>query len=385
MTIPPLDDTAAARAWFTEIVEPLADSFDPVNVDRYVQLFSAVLEYVDPCRSAREMTERYARIRQPRLFTGPDPREVFVLSRVTLGADIAITSVMLDAAKRRFPHARVWFVGSAKVHELFAADPRIGQAGVPYDRVGSVRDRISASQSLSKLLDRPGATVIDPDSRLTQLGLVPVCAESQYYFFESRGLPDSGTLSELAACWAERTFGIDDARAFIAPPPVETARAADIAVSLGVGENPSKRVADPFERKLMEALSATGRSVLVDKGAGGEEAERVVRATAGLPNIRLFHGSFASFAARIATSRGYVGYDSSGQHAAAACGVPLVAIFAGYPNERFLERWRPSGPATVTVLRAQGHDPIRLVEQVISIVRGFPTPADTRYGKRRMR
>jgi hypothetical protein len=28
---------------------------------------------------------------------------VFVLSRVTLGADVAVTSVLLDAAKRRFP------------------------------------------------------------------------------------------------------------------------------------------------------------------------------------------------------------------------------------------------------------------------------------------
>ena len=28
---------------------------------------------------------------------------VYVLSRVTLGADVAVTSVMLDAAKRRYP------------------------------------------------------------------------------------------------------------------------------------------------------------------------------------------------------------------------------------------------------------------------------------------
>ena len=33
--------------------------------------------------------------------------------------------------------------------------------------------------------------------------------------------------------------------------------------------------------------------MLIDKGAGGEEAERVERAIAGLPNIRCWNGSFA--------------------------------------------------------------------------------------------
>ena len=35
-----------------------------------------------------------------------------------------------------------------------------------------------------------------------------------------------------------------------------------------------------------------------------------------------WEGSFAGFAAIIAASRLYVGYDSAGQHVAAACGVP---------------------------------------------------------------
>ena len=53
---------------------------------------------------------------------------IFVLSRVTLGADVAVTSVLLDAAKRRFPHAEIVFVGPRKNYELFAADPRIHHA-----------------------------------------------------------------------------------------------------------------------------------------------------------------------------------------------------------------------------------------------------------------
>jgi ADP-heptose:LPS heptosyltransferase len=54
-------------------------------------------------------------------------------------------------------------------------------------------------------------------------------------------------------------------------------------------------------------------------------------------------GSFAGFAERIAASHLYIGYDSAGQHVAAACGVPLISIFAGYPVERMFYRWRPVG------------------------------------------
>ena len=361
-----LDDPAAARTWFAQTIEPLADSFEAANVHRYVHLFAEAIERVDPSLEADQIIDRYRRIREPRRFTGPEPDDVFVLSRVTLGADIAITSVMLDAAMRRFPRARIWFAGSAKAHKMFAANARIAHAPAAYQRTGSLRERIAASQALCELLDEPGAIVIDPDSRLTQLGLVPVCPESRYYFFESRGSDEPGTLSDLAARWVSRTFGVDDARAFMAAPEAQTVP-ADITVSLGIGENPDKRIPGPFERNLLEALSGRG-AVLVDQGAGGEESERVARAAAGLPNVRLLQGSFARFAACIAASQAYVGYDSAGQHAAAALGVPLVTVFAGFPNERFLERWRPSGRGPATVLRADRAAAEELVEHLEVVV-----------------
>jgi ADP-heptose:LPS heptosyltransferase len=360
-----LDDAAAARAWFTEVVEPLADSFDPHDVERYVSLFTEVLQSADPSYRAADLVARYQRIRRPEPFAGPQPEHVFVLSRVTLGADVAITSVVLDAAKKRFPAARVWYVGSRKGYELFAADPRIEHAPAPYDRTGSLRDRILASQSLENLVNRARSVVIDTDSRLTQLGLIPVCPAQQYFFFETRTTPGPGSLTELTARWVEHILGVPNARPYIAVPP---APGADIAVSLGTGENPAKRVPDPFERLLLERLAATGRSVLVDQGTGGEEAQRVQAATAGLPNIDLFEGSFAPFAARVASSKLFIGYDSAAQHVAAACGVPVVAIFAGYPNPRFLERWRPTGPGSVTVIEAAGQDPAALVDRVVTLL-----------------
>jgi ADP-heptose:LPS heptosyltransferase len=121
-------------------------------------------------------------------------------------------------------------------------------------------------------------------------------------------------------------------------------------VSFGVGENPDKRIADPFEQELLRELP---RPILIDKGAGGEEAHRVERAVSRAGGgIAMWEGSFAGFAAHIQRSKLYVGYDSAGGHVAAACGVPLISIFAGFASERMFQRWRPSGPAPIEVIRA---------------------------------
>ena len=115
--------------------------------------------------------------------------------------------------------------------------------------------------------------------------------------------------------------------------------AAEVTISLGVGENESKRLGDDFEREVLTILA--GRSVLVDKGGSAEERERVERVLA--PGMRTHEGSFAPFAAEIARSKLFVGYDSAGGHVASACGVPVICIFAGAVSDRFLERWQPRG------------------------------------------
>ncbi|MGD0438775.1 MAG: glycosyltransferase family 9 protein, partial [Bryobacteraceae bacterium] len=95
-------------------------------------------------------------------------------------------------------------------------------------------------------------------------------------------------------------------------------------------------------------------------GAGGEEAERVEHAVSQAgAGITTWDGSFAGFAEHIARSRLYVGYDSAGGHVAAACGVPLASIFAGFASERMLQRWKPTGPGQIAVIRAdRSSDPL---------------------------
>src|SRR6185295_11007957 len=91
-----------------------------------------------------------------------------------------------------------------------------------------------------------------------------------------------------------------------------------IAISLGVGENPAKRLPDPFEPELLKLLGAR-LPLVIDRGAGGEERARVERAVdAAFVAPIYWDGSFAGFAGIISGASLYVGYDSAGQHAAAA-------------------------------------------------------------------
>lgn len=323
---------AGSRAFFSIVIERLGDLFEPHLSLVYARLFAALI-------GQPELVTRYERVRQPRVCK-QNPSKVFVLSRVTLGADVAVTSVMLDAAKRRFPDAQIYYTGARKGWELFEYDSRIALHEVSYGRTALLKDRLAAKPDLHE----PDAIVIDPDSRFTQLGLLPVCADENYYFFDTRsyGGTSAKTLTELSRQWCQETFEISDAKPFIAPAPSGLAPAA-VTVSLGVGENQAKRIADPFEHELLALLP---ENTLIDQGFGGEESQRVLNALK--PGQRTFKGSFARFAAAIKESKFYVGYDSAGGHVASVCEIPQVSIFAGAACDRMFERWKPAG----TVIRA---------------------------------
>src|SRR5690242_11599419 len=94
-----------ADSLFRVVVERLADLFDPRHCDTYADLFSEVIAGSLPDLKAADLRARYDRVRWPRKFQGDvkNVETVFVLSRVTLGADVAVTSVLMDAARRRFP------------------------------------------------------------------------------------------------------------------------------------------------------------------------------------------------------------------------------------------------------------------------------------------
>jgi ADP-heptose:LPS heptosyltransferase len=62
-----------------------------------------------------------------------------------------------------------------------------------------------------------------------------------------------------------------------------------------------------------------------------------------------------------------VGYDSAGQHAAAAAGVPLICIFAGFPTLRMFHRWRPVAP-NAHIIRVDNPDPETILARIFSVL-----------------
>lgn len=364
---------AAARALFAGLIEPLADNFDPLLAASYAAIFSVMIARACPELRADDLLARYGEVTAVRPVRA-EPERVVVLSRVTLGADVSITSLFLDAAKRRFPSAEIILAGTSKAWELFERDPRLTMFAVEYGRSATLAERLSTFEPLRRLCDQPGTILIDPDSRLSQLGLLPLCSAENHFLFQSRAYGGDSTapLPVLAQRWIGQTLGIEDAEPYLHPRfNYDFGAHHVVTASFGVGENLSKRIDDLFEQEIAAHLATLPAQIFIDAGIPGSEEEARVRAAVeatGEPGKRIgIHtGSFASFAAMIASSSLYFGYDSAGQHVAAAMGVPVVSVFKGFANERMLARWTPHGPGPVTVLRADRFtDPALLLDAAI--------------------
>ena len=148
-----------------------------------------------------------------------------------------------------------------------------------------------------------------------------------------------------------------------------------VAMSLGVGGNQEKRVSREFEEELALRLIDEGCAILLDKGAGEEERDQAdailnavrqrgsgvveISAAAEPPgefprgcNVIAWHGGIGAWAGLIAAADEYIGYDSVGQHIAAASAVPTIDIFPASASPLFRARWQPTGHSIVRVVVA---------------------------------
>lgn len=414
--------SAGSRVFFRDVVEAIADRFEPDLCDLYVRLFCRTItgsrkapdllsvdRFLQSFRltTEEELLSRAHRVRRPSAFEDGRHdvvRKVLVPSRVTLGADIAVTSVVLRKMKDVFPKAELVLIGGAKAGTLFASEPRVRLREIAYSRGSSLRDRLGAWPTLVDIvrqeiegLRSEEYVVVDPDSRLTQLGILPLVPDdSRYFFFESRSFtaPRATSLGELTDKWLAKTFGDDSG---VCMPYVqlstedrqrgESLREAAgnrrlVAINLGIGDNPSKRVTDPFERELLSLLRCRGYAIVLDQGAGKEELFRTsnlidsiretgasisqLGETAGpFADLNSWRGSLSGFAGYIAASDLYVGYDSAGGHLAAALGVPGIDIFAGAASPSMIEHWTPWGEAPASVIAVR---PGQTPEEVLAAV-----------------
>lgn len=408
MALDPRFSAQALHALYGRIVEPLCDDFSSAGVDLCNQVLLRIIAFVRKVPEGGQMhrrlselgfmdsaalAQRYQRLLQPTpLAAGGHGRirRVLVLSRITVGADIAINSIIVHRLLAALPAAEVVLVGPAHLPQCFADLERVRCLHLPYERNGSLIERLVVWESLEALLRRQGEglapdemLLVDPDSRLSQLGLLPLLAEEQTWLLPSRrDREDEGNppLPELVNGWLDVLLG----EKCLQPPMVslpDTMRRRTagflqnlrdkgcrqiIVINFGVGGDVRKRLGEPFETRLPQALLAQQpdtivfldsgcasdekewvRGQLADYRAAGietdfvEEGELADRKVGFSHGVIGFHGGIAAIGGLIDGADVFFGYDSCCQHLAGALATSSVVVFVGAPNPRFAARWRP--------------------------------------------
>ena len=297
----------SAEALFRIIVESLCDDFEELQTLTYNKVMAQVITF---CRnvpagkdldltlndfeiySPKDLLERTNKIRinDNSLPSQKRIRKIILLSRVTIGADVAITSVVFQRLTMIFPEAEFVIIGSSKLEELYDGNPGIKIRRLTYSRKGGLLERLSSWHSALKIIQEEMAScpaeeaiVIDPDSRLSQLGVLPLFPLDRYFFFDSRS--DSSfnktmSMPELANSWLDKVLGerhfcypkvwipnsyMDIATHFCKMLKNEGAQRI-IVINFGVGGNPRKRVGRHLEEELLLTLLREPNTViLLDK------------------------------------------------------------------------------------------------------------------------
>lgn len=421
-----------SAAFFSVIIEELCDDYEDFRFEAYNRVMSQVVSY---CRnvpagkkldqylnrfnlfSADDLFNRAACIHTQDYHFNAEAKAIkwiYLLSRITIGADVAILSVMVQRLSNLFPDAKIIILGNLNLREIFGGNPCIQIQEVAYTRGGGLLERIESWCSAVDLLEREAAAsragevlVIDSDSRITQLGVLPIISDENCLYFNSHkdsSSSENACMAEHANAWMDQVFGCGEfCYPKVWPAPALLNRAETIinsllqsgcqritAVNFGVGGNPRKRLGSGFEKKLIcELLKQSKTVVILDRGFGAEElagsqeiadevksrgyavchAEfkqgKIENFSHGLLTVE---GSIGQISALIGGSDEFIGYDSACQHIAAAMAVPTTTIFAGSNNPRFVRRWSACGNTSCRIIHVDtlGHPEDVNTDEILS-------------------
>jgi ADP-heptose:LPS heptosyltransferase len=407
-------NSIVSTIFFSVVIEELCDDYEDFQFKAYNRVMSQVISYcrklpvgsrLDSClnkfnlSSADDIACRAERIRTIEHKIDPAQktvRQIFIPSRITVGADVAIVSVIIQRLSLIFPEAQIFLLGSRKLAEIFSANPRLRIIQLDYIRRGGLLERFSSWQKFLEIVDeqtKPAgldtALAIDPDSRILQLGILPVINNENYLYFNTHDDSPSSKyvcMGELTNAWLDKIFGPGDfchPRLWPDPSLLDKARKLTsslikngcrriTAINFGFGGNPRKRLGLDFEKKLVsEILKQPQTVVILDRGFGDDElnaSQQIIDElqNKGYPVLqnkfgRIDAGNFShgllaiecntgEIASLIANSHDFLGYDSACQHISAALAVPTITIFSGSNNPRFIRRWSACGKTSCRVV-----------------------------------
>ncbi|HSV83332.1 MAG TPA: glycosyltransferase family 9 protein [Ramlibacter sp.] len=287
-------------------------------------------------------------------------RSVLVVVTRQIG-DVLLTTALIRETRRLWPTARIDVLGFAGTLGMLRGNPDLQAMMEVPARLGPV-GILALARQLWRRYDL--ALVADPGDRAhligwmaarQRAGVLPERSSSNWWKRKLlghavRGAGDLGSthvVEERAALLAPWR-GAAPAR----PPELvgprddalpETLR-AQLAPGYVVVHTPSmwpyKQWPAPHFRELIALLARAGRHVVLTGGPGAADRATVAAMAGAAPSAQLVDAGALSFNQLATLLRGaalYIGPDTSVSHLAAACGVPVLALF-GPTNP---QRWAP--------------------------------------------
>ncbi|MFM1897683.1 MAG: hypothetical protein RLZZ385_2757 [Pseudomonadota bacterium] len=426
----------ASQALFGIVIERLTDEFEEPRCEDYNRVICRIIDYLLRLPQARGLTNHLRRfglteanqlLERLDALTGSatlpldsamNPKRIVLMSRLSIRADVAITSVICQRVMRRWPEAEIVVLGQGKLRQVMAP----GSSGlrvrdVHFPRQGTLLERCQAWQRVLDVVDAEVAglagneyLILDSGSSLTELGALPVSAAANYrYFSVGAAVADTAslTLVQLANRWLDVILGSDTPchpKVWLEQPVLLLAnryyqnhikRKRLVTVSLSVNGVSRRSLPLDFETRLVLALlREPGTQVILDMGlaeATRERSDHILGAAhragfdviqEGFESIDTIEPGFkllglqcniGEIAALIERSDEFIGYDSACLLIAAALGVRTHAIVTGTNNVNYVRRWRASGPNRSDIVfhdslsQDTGFDPDELIERLLEL------------------
>jgi len=285
-------------------------------------------------------------------------RSLLVIVTRQIG-DVLLTTPLIHAARQRWPEAAIDVLGfegtlgmlrgNPEIRQLIATPPRLGVGGAL--RLAMRLWRRYDLALIAEASDRAHLLGLIASARRS--GLVPSAGGSsglkkrllEHAVTTCGDLGEVHVVQEKLALLAPWQPTATQAR-LLAPPsrPLPAELQARLAPGYVVVHTPSmwpyKQWPREHFRSLIGLLAAAGRQVVLTGGPAAGDRETVAAMQGAAPAPLLVDAGLLDFGQLAALLRGaalYIGPDTSVSHLAAACDVPVLAIF-GPTNP---QRWAP--------------------------------------------
>lgn len=287
------------------------------------------------------------------------PRSVLVVVTRQIG-DVLLTTPLVRAAKQRWPEAAIDVLGFQGTLGMLQGNPDVRECIAMPARPG-LAGTLRWARRLWRRYDL--ALVADPGDRAhlvgalaarTRTGLLSADSSSNWWKRRllAHAVTSAGDLGEehvvreklqLLAPWPAR----GETAATLVPPaqrPLPPELASRLAPGYVVVHTPSmwpyKQWPPAHFRSLIALLAGAGRQVVLTGGPAAADRETVAAMQGAAPEPQLLDAGLLDFGQLATLLHGaalYIGPDTSISHLAAACDVPVLAIF-GPTNP---QRWAP--------------------------------------------